>query len=116
MQWADLDADGDLDVLLAHGDTLDDFIVKPYHGIQWLENTGGWALQEHTLATLPGVQRAIAGAPQRGGAQDVPAASLIAFDIGGAEKSLASIVWLEQVARGRFERHTLEMGAPRHAT
>jgi hypothetical protein len=25
-------------------------------------------------------------------------------------------VWLEQVARGRFERHTLEMGAPRHAT
>ena len=116
MQLADLDGDGDLDVLLAHGDTLDDFIVKPYHGIQWLENTGGWALQEHTLATLPGVQRAIAADLDGDGDQDVVAASLIAFDIGGAEKTLASIVWLEQVARGRFERHTLEMGAPRHAT
>jgi hypothetical protein len=116
MQLADVDGDGDLDVLVAHGDTLDDFLVKPYHGIQWLENTGGWALQAHTLATLPGVQRAIAADLDGDGDQDVIAASLIAFDIAGAEKALASIVWLEQVARGRFERHTLEMGVPRHAT
>ena len=40
IQLVDLDKDGDLDVLLTHGDTFDDGIVKPYHGIQWLENTG----------------------------------------------------------------------------
>ena len=40
IQLVDLDKDGDLDVILTHGDTFDDGIVKPYHGIQWLENTG----------------------------------------------------------------------------
>ena len=29
--------------------------------------------------------------------------------------SLASVVWLEQMERGRFVRHTLEMGFPVHA-
>ena len=38
IQVVDLDGDHDLDVLLTHGDTFDDAIVKPYHGIQWLEN------------------------------------------------------------------------------
>ena len=40
IQVVDLDGDGDLDVLLTHGDTFDDAIIKPYHGIQWLENKG----------------------------------------------------------------------------
>ena len=58
IQLVDLDKDGDLDVLLTHGDTFDDGIVKPYHGIQWLENTGGYPFVEHTLAQMPGVHRA----------------------------------------------------------
>ena len=29
---------------------------------------------------------------------------------------LASIVWLEQVSKGTFERRTIEMGTPFHAT
>ncbi len=41
LQLVEMDGDGDLDVLLTHGDTFDDGLVKPYHGIQWLENTGG---------------------------------------------------------------------------
>ena len=40
IELVDLDKDGDLDVLYTHGDTFDDFVLKPYHGIQWLENTG----------------------------------------------------------------------------
>jgi hypothetical protein len=40
IEVVDLDGDGDLDVLLTHGDTFDDAIIKPYHGIQWLENRG----------------------------------------------------------------------------
>lgn len=59
IQLVDLDKDGDLDVLLTHGDTFDDGIVKPYHGIQWLENTGAYPFfAEHTLAPKPGVHRA----------------------------------------------------------
>jgi hypothetical protein len=35
---------------------------------------------------------------------------------GDANARLASIVWLEQKTRGVFERHTIEMGNPYHAT
>src|SRR4029453_16610970 len=58
IQLADLDMDGDEDVILTHGDTLDDTIIKPYHGIQWLENKGNLTFVEHTLADLPGAHRA----------------------------------------------------------
>ena len=54
IQLVDMDGDGDLDVLLTHGDTFDDGLVKPYHGIQWLENTGGYPFVEHDLARFPG--------------------------------------------------------------
>ena len=40
LSMADLDADGDLDLLLANGDTFDDSLLKPYHGLAWLERTG----------------------------------------------------------------------------
>ena len=53
IQVVDLDKDGDLDVLMTNGDTFDDKILKPYHGIQWLENTGTFPFTEHTLATMP---------------------------------------------------------------
>ena len=65
IQLVDLDKDGDLDVLLTHGDTFDDGIVKPYHGIQWLENTGGYPFVEHTLAQMPGVHAREGGGHRR---------------------------------------------------
>jgi hypothetical protein len=110
----DLDQDGDLDVLLTHGDTFDDFVLKPYHGIQWLENTGTLAFTAHTLATLPGAQRAAAADMDGDGDLDVVASALIAG--GEISSTLASLVWLEQVAPRKFERRTIEMGTPYHAT
>src|SRR5579859_2502139 len=40
IQLVDLDQDGDLDVLYSNGDVLDSNLLRPYHGIQWLENRG----------------------------------------------------------------------------
>jgi len=116
IQLVDLDKDGDLDVLLTHGDTFDDGIVKPYHGIQWLENTGGFPFVEHTLASMPGVHRAVAVDLDGDGDLDIVACALLANGSDVDEKTLPALVWLEQTKPGTFVRHTIEMGFPRHAT
>jgi VCBS repeat protein len=116
IQLVDLDKDGDLDVLLTHGDTFDDGIVKPYHGIQWLENTGGYPFVEHALAQMPGVHRAEAADLDGDGDLDVVACALVAGGSDVDEKTLPALVWLEQTRPGVFARHTIEMGSPRHAT
>ncbi|MFL5333036.1 MAG: FG-GAP repeat domain-containing protein [Geminicoccaceae bacterium] len=113
IELVDLDQDGDMDVLLTHGDTFDDFVLKPYHGIMWLENTGTFPFVAHHLATLPGAQRAQAVDLDGDGDLDIVAS---AFVSGEQTPHLASLVWLEQTAPGVFVRHTLESGTPSHAT
>jgi hypothetical protein len=116
IEMVDLDGDGDLDVLLTHGDTFDDAIIKPYHGIQWLENRGTFPFTEHTLADLPGVSRAEAVDLDGDGDLDIVASAFIANGADVDETKLPSLVWLEQTSRGVFARHTLEVGHARHAT
>jgi VCBS repeat protein len=114
----DLDGDGDLDVLLSHGDMLDDFLVKPYHGVQWLENRGAFPFVAHTLAALPGAMAARAVDLDGDGDRDVVAVTYVPEprrNDQGPRPALPSLVWLEQVAPGRFEPHTLEVGG-RHVT
>jgi hypothetical protein len=116
IQLVDLDKDGDLDVLLTHGDSFDDGIVKPYHGIQWLENRGAYPFVEHTLAQMPGVHRALAADVDGDGDLDIVACALLAGGADIDEKGLPALVWLEQTKRAVFVRHTIEMGSPRHGT
>src|SRR5437667_113505 len=41
IQTVDMNGDGKLDVLYSNGDTRDaPHLLKPYHGVQWLENPG----------------------------------------------------------------------------
>ena len=116
LELVDFDNDLDLDVLVTNGDMLDDFLIKPYHGIRWLENKGGLRFEEHPLANLPGVHRALARDLDGDGDLDVVACAYVQFreEAGpGPPRSradLASLVWLEQTEKGRFSRHTLETG------
>jgi len=47
---------------------------------------------------------------------DIVAGALLAAGSDRDESQMPALGWLEQTRRGIFERHTLSMGAPRHAT
>jgi hypothetical protein len=116
LQFIDMDADGDLDLLYSHGDSFDRGYLKPYHAVRWLENQGGFPWKDRHLADMPGCQRALAGDLDRDGDVDVVAIALQSpkvLQAFGSER-FDSICWLEQTAPGQFKRHTLELGACNH--
>jgi len=125
IQMVDLDEDEDLDVVMTNGDTLDDFTIRPFHGIRWLENRGEFPFEQHDLAAMPGAHRAQAADMDGDGDLDLVACAFLparehpqleAFRSQGDVAGFASLGWLEQTAPGRFERHTLEAGRLTHVT
>jgi len=125
IQMVDMDKDGDLDLLMSNGDSLDDFTVRPFHGIRWFENEGRYPWKQHDLAILPGVHRAQAADMDGDGDLDVVATAFLpdaehpAFQLLGRQGNLApftSLGWLEQVKPGLFVPHPLEQGKLTHTT
>jgi hypothetical protein len=121
IQLADLNGDGRPDVLYTNGDVLDPpHLLKPYHGVQWLENPGRgkFPWKHHALTAQYGAHRAVAADLDGDGDLDVvsvaflPAEEFPQAKAAGAE----AVQILEQVAPGRFERHVLEVGSCDHLT
>jgi len=113
IQLADLDRDGDLDVLITNGETLDDATIRPYHGVRWLENRGAFPFLEHELAALPGAHRAVAADLDGDGDLDVAVAAFLP-DPDHTRGALTALGWLEQTAPGVFVRHALQAGQLSH--
>ena len=115
LQVVDLDSDGDSDVLLTNGDSYDNSLLKPDHGVRWLENRGGLTFVPHEIAALAGRYAAAAADLDGDGDLDV-VVSAMAEPHGGARAtaSLASLVWAEQTQPGVFRPHVLETGDLRH--
>lgn len=115
---ADLDRDGDLDVLVTNGDTLDDHNLKPYHGVEWLENRGALRFERRPLAPLYAAHRAEAADLDLDGDLDIVACAFLpqfGADV-RAPLELASIVVFEQTAPRTFAPRPLEKHAVDHAT
>jgi hypothetical protein len=116
IELVDLDGDGDLDVLYTNGDAIDNFLIRPDHGVRWLENRGTFPFTHHELAAMPGVHRAVAADFDGDGDLDVLAVSFLPRGRFPEQADLDSIILLEQVRPGEFVRHTIERGNSCHVT
>lgn len=108
----DLDGDGDLDFLVTNGDSFDDGILKPDHGITWLENDGAANFTPRFLVSMPGAHRALAVDADGDGDLDILACALAGETATKTKTTvgLPSLLLLEHLANHRFSPQVLERG------
>jgi len=98
---ADLDGDGDLDILYTNGDAFDYTRPgpRPWHGVQWLENDGKGRFTFHRLGDFPGAYSPIA--TDLDGDDDLDVVATSAFN--HWEKATAvSLICYENMGGGLF--------------
>lgn len=107
----DLDCDGDQDILFTNGDSFDTGSMKPYHGVQWIEQLEGLQFEYHRLADLPGAYGVRSGDLDQDGDQDIVACSMT-FN---AQFPFTSLLLLEQIEEKKFREHHLTVSRENHA-
>jgi hypothetical protein len=109
---ADLDGDGDRDLLYANGDAFEYAPPnsRPWQGIQWLENQGNLTFVLHRLLDMQGATSPVAADLDGDNDLDV----LVAVSNSDWDDPAApSLVWLENDGRMQFTPHALA-ASPTH--
>ena len=109
IELVDLDQDDDLDVLFTNGDGFDDVDAKPYHGVQWLENLGGFQFEYHELTRFYGAYAANAGDLDLDGDLDIVVTSCFMSSSHEYWDDLPKqgLIWLENDGSQNFTRHAI---------
>lgn len=115
---ADMDGDGDLDVLYTNGDSFDlvgkaaaaHVLLRPYHGLRWIENLGSLEFAPHLIWNFYGAFAPSAGDLDGDGDMDALAVSM--FNDWG-DPGRQSIFWFENDGRQGFTPHGIA-NAPTH--
>jgi hypothetical protein len=103
---ADLDKDGDPDVVFSNGDAFDYAPAnsRPWHGVQWLENRGNLTFEFHRIGDLSG-----ASSPQVAdldGDGDLDVVVVSAYNRWD-DPSAQSLMWFENNGHQQFTPHRI---------
>ncbi len=112
IEMADMDGDGDVDVVYANGDSFDSG-SKPYHSVQWLENQGSFPFEHHHITYMPGVLAIKAADFDGDGDLDIVAGALMpkAVEAELEAAGVESLILLEQTSPRDFARTQIETSA-----
>jgi hypothetical protein len=112
LSMADMDRDGDQDLLYANGDAFEYAPPnsRPWQGIQWLENRGDFAFKLHRLVDLQGATSPEAADVDADGDLDVV---IVTANNDWDSPQAASLLWLRNDGGMRFSAHNLA-SSPTH--
>ncbi len=113
----DINEDGKVDVLYSNGDSFDSLILKPSHGVRWLENKGEYPFELHELGSFPGAHRALVGDFEGDGKKSIVGGAFFAKDVlrtQGLEKTESLVIWKRDDG-GNYTKHVLARGDCTHA-
>ncbi len=115
MALADLNRDGRPDLVFSNGDGFGPAAVpgpRPWHGVQWLENTGQGLFRYHAIGHLDGAYSPLPVDLDGDGALDVVAVSAF-IEKDGQGRPAPALAWFRNDGSQRFEKRILAY-APRH--
>ena len=123
IEVVDFDGDGDQDVLLVNGDTLDFQVYRPQHQIQWLENQGAYPFTPHKVCPLPGGLVVKPVDLDNDGDLDLVGGVFLPFGIIDPrdyantleKRESVSLIWVERKGKNEFQPHVIESGCYSHA-
>lgn len=102
---SDLNRDGQPDIIFTNGDGFGPAATpgpRPWHGVQWLENTGTGGFRHHRIGSLPGAYGPQAVDLDGDGATDIVAVAAYA-DWNNRNRNVVSLMWFRNDGRMNFE-------------